>query len=551
MATRFYMIANSQPGTFPNPTPVASWASTTGYKIRRLTTRKGDALGAETLSGTLTGAAGNNKCAVVLISPPLGAGQISGTVSIVSRGRELATSDNINKRYFAIRVFDSAGTTSRGTLLAFGSTSSTTELSTSPAGQVHANAATLSAVTAQQGDVIAVELGYGESATGTTPQWEMSIGGSGTDHGLSDNSTGAVPWIEFSQDLTYLTKSVPPTLVEFGETAWSGSTATKDTGSITWEEGDLVTVLAGTASDATTISGVSATGLSFTPTEDANVGGSPYARGWSARATTDGSGVVTVTRGSGTGAYGGAVWVWRGSDGLGWVAGDFTVGSTDKSILLPRTYSSSAVAEIIIDDDAGDPAGRTWQPLGETERRAEQVSGQYTVFLADWGSQGVEATGFHGCPGTTSAGFHTKIALEILGTTLTFREDAGMTSKSTLHLRDITYYVCGFALYDETSGGSTQRDADLAEAEAWLTTNSANVTNVPGSMNNGEQVYVASTGGAEELNGVAGSDGTGSYPGFIWSFELFDDTGYMPETWGEQHNMWEPWEGGDTCREIG
>jgi hypothetical protein len=544
------MIGSSQPGIFPNPVPVASWASTTGYKVRRLTTRKTDAAGGELMSGTLTGAAGNNKCAVVLISPPLGAGQISGTVSIVSRGRELATSDNINKRYFAIRVFDGTGTTSRGTLLAFGSTASTTELSTTAAGQVHANAATLSAVTAQQGDIIAVELGYGESGTGTTPQWEMNLGGTGTDHGLTDNSTGAVPWIEFSQNLTYFTKSVPPTLIEFDETVWSGSTATKDTGSVAWQAGDLITVLAGTASDATTVSSVSATGLTFTATEDANVGGSPYARGWSARASTDGSGPVTVTRGTGTGAYGGAVWVWRNSDGVGWVAGDFTIGSTDKSILLARNYSSSAVAEIVIDDDAGDPAGRLWQPSGETERRAEQVAGQYTVFLADWGSQGAEGTAHHGFSGTSSAGFHTKIAMEVMGTTLTMNEETGVTSSASfVHFADVTYHCTGFCLYDVASGGSAQRDVDMAEAEAWLTAHSSKVTDVAASINNGSIVMNAA-GGVDSITAGAAGDEAGSYPGFVWSFELLDDTGEALNDWGIAINAWDPWEGANSARQL-
>jgi hypothetical protein len=126
------------------------------------------------------------------------------TATLTSRGREFATEDNVNKRWRALRVVTPAGSL-RGTLAAIGATTSTTELSTSLSGQNHATGQSLSSVAAQDGDYIVVELGYGESASGTTPNWDMVLGGSGTDHANNNNdTTGSVPWVEFSQDLAFM-----------------------------------------------------------------------------------------------------------------------------------------------------------------------------------------------------------------------------------------------------------------------------------------------------------------------------------------------------------
>lgn len=209
MATRLYGVATlAAPIT---PTPDAAWQDTTGFVRRLLSATKGAST--ETRSAVnVTSGANNEVLGFQLVSEPLNTAQtITGTVTIMTRGRELATTDNVDRRARGIRVIQSDGTTVRGTLLAEGfDATSTTELAATLAGYRAANATALSSVSAQAGDRIVVEIGYGLSATGTTPQYDMVIGGNGTDHAATDgDTTGTVPWVEFSQNLTFGSSPTP------------------------------------------------------------------------------------------------------------------------------------------------------------------------------------------------------------------------------------------------------------------------------------------------------------------------------------------------------
>lgn len=199
MATRLYYVASTVPAQ--SPAFDAGWSSTADAVRRTMATVQGAAT--ETVSGSV----GNTATALVvqLVSPPLAAQTISGSFTLVSRGRELNTTDNVNQRWRSVRVFSADGATLRGTLNAYGVTGSTTEFAAFLAGQPHAVNGSLSPVVCQDGDVLVVEVGYGLSATGTTPQWEMEFGGTGSDHSTSINDTsGSVPWVEFSADLVFL-----------------------------------------------------------------------------------------------------------------------------------------------------------------------------------------------------------------------------------------------------------------------------------------------------------------------------------------------------------
>lgn len=219
MATRLYLVANHAPAATPGFD--AGWPDTSQMVRRLLATFKEATT--ELRSGTLSGVAGNYALAAQLHSPPLlGAQTISGTITITSRGRELAGTDNINKRARALRVYGQDGTL-RGTLDAWAATASTTELSTTLSGQVHATNGSITSVNAQDGDYIVVELGYGESSTGTTPNWELALGGSGTDHANANNdATGTVPWVEFSANLVFAYPP-PPEFTRRPDPAWAAA----------------------------------------------------------------------------------------------------------------------------------------------------------------------------------------------------------------------------------------------------------------------------------------------------------------------------------------
>lgn len=220
MATRLYLVASTAPSI--SPTFDAGWTSTTGAVRRMMATTQAATteqvtsdIGATGPAYTLSGQ---------FVSPPLAAQAITGTTTITTRGRELASTDNVNKRARSVRVYSSDGATLRGTLSAWAATSSITELSaTTLQGQATATVAALTSVTCQAGDILVVELGYGVGTSGTTPQALMEWGGTGTDHANNNSdTTGSVPWVEFSQDLTF--QSGPATVTgtavgNFGFTA--------------------------------------------------------------------------------------------------------------------------------------------------------------------------------------------------------------------------------------------------------------------------------------------------------------------------------------------
>jgi hypothetical protein len=159
----------------------------------------------ETVASSITSGAGNNCLAFQLISGPLEAQTITGgTVTVIARARELATQDNVNKRWRKVYVVSNDGSTVRGTLVTMAATTSTTELPTALGGKVMAVTAGTGTLAVLAGDRIVVEIGFGLSATGTTPQTETVIGGNGTDHTTTEGDTsGTVPWVEFSQTLTF------------------------------------------------------------------------------------------------------------------------------------------------------------------------------------------------------------------------------------------------------------------------------------------------------------------------------------------------------------
>lgn len=208
MATRLYFEATTAADVSPGFS--AGWASTAQAVRRKLRTTQQAAT--ETLAGALAGTAGDEDLIVQLISPPLSGDQtVSGTATIVSRGRELAGTDNINNRPRAIRVVK-PDLTDRGVPEVKTNPTSTTELATSLAGQQHMTNGAITSVSALDGDRIVVEIGYRESGTGTTPNWEMLLGGTGTDHGTASNNdaTGTVPWLEFSANLVFQSGAPAP-----------------------------------------------------------------------------------------------------------------------------------------------------------------------------------------------------------------------------------------------------------------------------------------------------------------------------------------------------
>lgn len=216
MATRFYI----QAGSTPSVTPAfdAGWSSASAAVRRVLGTTK-DAT-TEQSTASITSGANNSALVVQAVSPPLAAQTIVGTFSMVGRVLEISANDNVTKRHRSIRVYSGDGLTLRGTLSAYAATASTTEITTTFAGQQHAINNGVTSVDCLEGDVIVVEWGYGMSGTGTSPQVTMEWGGDGTDHANANaDTTGTVMWVEFSQTLTFAAQPLPLTEATVAATA--------------------------------------------------------------------------------------------------------------------------------------------------------------------------------------------------------------------------------------------------------------------------------------------------------------------------------------------
>lgn len=205
MATRLYFQATTAAPI--SPAYDAAWLSTAEGVRRNLIQSKETAT--ETVAGTLTGSTNDQTLAVQAISPPLSGNQtVSGTWTFMVRGRELDALDNVNRRVRGAWVVTNDGSSIRGTLVAHATSGSTSEYATTLQGVQFANAGAVTTVNALDGDRIVVELGPGSNTTGTTPQWEIVLGGTGTDHANANaDTTGTVPWVEFSVNLVFNIKA--------------------------------------------------------------------------------------------------------------------------------------------------------------------------------------------------------------------------------------------------------------------------------------------------------------------------------------------------------
>lgn len=119
---------------------------------------------------------------------------------------------------------------------------------------------------------------------------------------------------------------------------------------VSWEAGDVIVVLAGQENASATFTGCTATGLTFTARQvTAGTGsGNPYARGWTAKAASAGSGVtVTVTRSGGTLRGGFIVYVLSGAD-------DYVTGASSATeALMNLTVGADAwVGTLTVDWNA-------------------------------------------------------------------------------------------------------------------------------------------------------------------------------------------------------
>ncbi len=210
-ATRFYFDASTAADVTASYDAGWEYQSEAGrYKLNR--TKGSSAITIGTQIGPWTAGSANQALDRQYISDPIEAQTISGTVKGQVMSREYNTSDNVNRMYITVKVVSNDGSSVRGTLLALNTYYTNAELisNVTHRNAILANSDTVTNVTAQQGDRILIEIGFGSSTTQTTPEGSCKWGENASD--LPENetqTTDGAGWFEFSADITFYTPPKP------------------------------------------------------------------------------------------------------------------------------------------------------------------------------------------------------------------------------------------------------------------------------------------------------------------------------------------------------
>lgn len=205
-----------------------------------------------------------------------------------------------------------------------------------------------------------------------------------------------------------------PLLSAYAERAWNLTGTSGSSGTISWNSGDLVVVMALTEDASCTVSVANQLGLTWANGGAIGTAGSTcFANSWSAVATSNQSGVtVAATASDNTHQWGIAVWVFSSHNGIGARATGIT---TAKTVSLTRAGDNSLVVGVQGDYSAAASTGYSFTPTVANDRQHAQSAGRYTYYVSDWPDQGAAGTQSYGTSGETSSGTFAKIALEIKG----------------------------------------------------------------------------------------------------------------------------------------
>lgn len=214
--------------------------------------------------------------------------------------------------------------------------------------------------------------------------------------------------------------TTPPTRVSFGASVFNTSTTPK-TVSVTVQTGDILVVMSlGESSNSAAVN-TAPTGGSLTYTQRATLGTSSAtgrAIAWTAPATSSTTFSVSAIAPATDGSlwWGVAVWVWRGSDGVGTI-GAPTAGSTSNLVTLTTTGANSALAIGSADWAAKDGTTRTRRTINGstgTEQVYSRDSVHWGTYAQDYGDTGAagSVTGGYSAPTLQASAI---IAVEVLG----------------------------------------------------------------------------------------------------------------------------------------
>lgn len=213
MATRLYLPSSAAAAAPNSPAFDASWEVTASAIRRTLELTKDEITFATSAVATaLNSPAGAVDVLIAqFISAPIASNvTINGTFSGQMRAQENNATGDLRIQC-VVRVLQSDYSTVRGTLIASNAGALSHEFNTSlrnisiPLG----GSTSVSSVAAQTGDVLVVELGYRKHESATTSRtgtFDLGAVSGGTDLAVDETTTTQnVPWVEFSNTITFAT----------------------------------------------------------------------------------------------------------------------------------------------------------------------------------------------------------------------------------------------------------------------------------------------------------------------------------------------------------
>jgi hypothetical protein len=194
-----------------------------------------------------------------------------------------------------------------------------------------------------------------------------------------------------------VTSDAAPTFIQEAETVWNNATTPKTTASFNVQAGDILAAYAITNQNAGSATlGISGGSLTWTLQQRVAVSSYDEVAIWTTTVDSDKSMTVSFTC-NGTYYFGGNVFTFRGSDGVG-ASSKTNIASGAPTLNITTTQAKSAVVVTNGDWVPVDGASRTWRTGAGalTEQTYSYVASNYTVYggyHADAGAVGTYAVG--------------------------------------------------------------------------------------------------------------------------------------------------------------
>lgn len=202
-----------------------------------------------------------------------------------------------------------------------------------------------------------------------------------------------------------------PTRVQYVESpSWNTSGSPRTSAPITWQGGDIIVVIAA-CEGQNTLGTPTGTGLSFTVLQSNTAASSCATILAVATPSVGGSSAISTTLANGAQVSGMAVWVWRGSNGVGTSTEQHTTTKT-KAMVPQGKHSAYCWAGFDFSAAAADAVFSPAQT--NIDERTDQGT-TYTTYVADLIDQYSSGSTNFGISGGTTVGVISIVAVEILG----------------------------------------------------------------------------------------------------------------------------------------